>query len=162
MSRFRKAGIGVTTAGAMAITLIGGFEGYSAYAYKDVIGVWTACQGLTKGIKKGMHFTKQECDSKFIDALAEHESGMRACLTNPDSIPDKPYIAFVSLTYNIGPGVKGGKKGFCGGGMPALINSGKIKEACNYLMNYTKAGGVVWKGLVNRRTKEKAFCLSGL
>jgi lysozyme len=156
MSRFRKAGIGVTAAGAMAISLIGGFEGYSAVAYKDVIGVWTACQGLTKGIKPGMHFTKEECDQKFIVALSEHEDGMRKWLKNPDSIPDKPYIAFVSLTYNIGTG------GFCKGNMPKLINAGKIKEACNYLVNYNKAGGIIWKGLVKRREKEKAFCLSGI
>jgi lysozyme len=155
-SRFRKAGIGVTAAGAMAISLVGGFEGYSAIAYKDVVGVWTACYGETKGIRAGMKFTKEQCDDKFIQSLVEHEDGMRKCLKNPDSIPDKPYISFISLTYNIGTG------GFCKGNMPKLINAGKIKEACNYLLNYNKAGGIVWKGLVKRREKEKAFCLSGI
>lgn len=156
ISRFRKAGVGVTAAGAMVLTLIGGFEGYSAKAYPDVIGVWTACYGATKGIKRGMTFTKAECDSKFIDELVTHEGEMRKCLSNPDSIPDKPYIAFISLTYNIGSG------GFCKGTMPRLINAGKIKEACNFLMNFNKAGGRVIRGLVIRREKEKAFCLSGL
>jgi len=155
-SRFRKAGIGITAAGAMAIALVGGFEGYSSKAYPDVIGVWTACYGATKGIKKGMTFTKAECDQKFIDELAEHEDGMRACLKNPDSIPDKPYIAFVSLTYNIGTG------GFCNGNMKRLVNAGKIREACSYLLNFNKAGGKVVKGLVKRREKEREFCLSGL
>lgn len=156
MSRFRKAGIGVTAVGALAISLIGGFEGYSAKAYPDIIGVWTACYGATKGIKPGMTFTKAECDEKFIVELIEHENGMRRCLKTPDTIPDKPYIAFISLTYNIGTG------GFCNGTMPKLINAGKIKEACNFLLNYNKAGGRIIKGLVNRREKEKKFCLSGL
>lgn len=156
MSRFRKAGIGVTTAGALAIALIGGFEGYSAKAYPDIIGVWTACYGATKGIRQGMTFTKAECDEKFIVELVEHETGMRKCLKNPDSIPDKPYIAFISLTYNIGTG------GFCDGTMPKLINAGKLKEACTFLLNYNKAGGKVVRGLVKRREKEKQFCLSGL
>ncbi len=151
-SRLRNTGI----AGLLAISLIGGFEGYSAYAYQDVIGVWTACQGLTKGIKPGMKFTKTECDAKFIVAIEEHENGMRACLKNPDNIPIKPYIAYVSLAYNVGPGA------ICNGNMKTLINQGKYKEACNYLVNFNKAGGRIWKGLVNRREKEKQFCLSGL
>lgn len=151
-SRLRNTGI----AGLLAISLIGGFEGYSAVAYKDVIGVWTACQGLTKGIKPGMKFTKAECDAKFIVAIEEHENGMRACLKNPDDIPIKPYIAYVSLAYNVGPGA------ICNGNMKTLINQGKYKEACNYLVNFNKAGGRIWKGLVNRREKEKQFCLSGL
>ena len=156
MSRFRKAGIGITAAGAMVISMIGGFEGYSAYAYKDVVGVWTACQGLTKGIKPGMKFTKAECDAKFIDAIVEHEDGMRACLKNPDGIPIKSYISYVSLAYNVGPGA------ICKGTMKTLINAGKFKEACNFMANFNKAGGRIWKGLVNRRDKEIKFCLSGL
>jgi lysozyme len=155
-SRFRKAGMGVTSAGAMALALIGGFEGYSSVSYKDVIGVWTACQGLTKGIHKGMTFTKQECDAKFIDAIVEHEDGMRKCLVNPDSIPIKPYISYVSLAYNVGPGA------ICNGNMKTLINQGRYKDACNYMVNFNKAGGRIWKGLVNRRDKEIKFCLSGL
>jgi lysozyme len=140
----------------MAVTLVGGFEGYSAYAYQDVIGVWTACYGETKGIKKGMHFTKEQCDQKLLDSLVEHEEGMRKCLVNPDGIPIKPYIAFVSVAYNVGPGA------ICNGKMKTLINANKIKEACSYLKVFNKAGGKIWNGLVKRRSKEEAFCLSGL
>lgn len=156
MSRFRKSGFGVTAAGAMAIALIGGFEGLDLNSYKDIIGVWTACYGETKGIHAGMTFTKKQCDDMLIRSVVEHEDGMRKCLKVPDNIPDKPYIAFISLTYNIGIG------GFCTGTMPKLINAGKIKEACNFLVNYNKAGGKVVNGLVKRREKEKQFCLSGI
>lgn len=154
-SRFKKI-TGITVAGAMAVTLIGGFEGLRLNSYPDVIGVWTACYGTTKGIKPGMKFTKAQCDAKLIEELVQHEEGMRKCLKTPDAIPDKPYIAYVSLTYNIGVG------GFCKSSLPALINAGNYREACFRLLSFNKAGGKVVKGLTNRREQEKKFCLSGL
>ncbi|PZQ46758.1 MAG: lysozyme [Rhodovulum sulfidophilum] len=154
-SRFKKI-TGITVAGAMAVTLIGGFEGLRLNSYPDVIGVWTACYGTTKGIKPGMKFTKEQCDAIFIEELVQHEEGMRKCLKTPDAVPDKPYIAYVSLTYNIGVG------GFCKSSLPALINAGKYREACGRLLSFNKAGGKVVKGLTNRREQEKKFCLSGL
>lgn len=147
-SRLRNGSI----AALVAVSLIGGFEGYRATAYQDVIGVWTACQGLTKGIKKGMTFTKKECDEKFIAAIQEHEEGMRKCLKDPDGIPIRPYIAMVSLTYNIGVG------GFCKSSLPNKLNLKLYSQACETLMSFNRAGGKIWAGLTNRRVKEKAFC----
>jgi len=142
---------------AAAIALIGGFEGLRLNSYPDVIGVWTACYGETKGIRKGMRFTKPECDKMFAGRLAEFETKMQACIKNPDMIPDKPYLAFLSLSYNIGTGA------FC---KPSTvvnkINAGDLKGACNAIALYDKAGGHVVQGLKNRRKKEVAFCLSGL
>jgi lysozyme len=148
MSRLKKG----TIAAAVAISLIGGFEGYRSTAYQDVIGVWTACQGLTKGIKKGMTFTKSECDAKFIAAIQEHEEGMRGCLKTPDAIPIRTYIAMVSLTYNIGVG------GFCKSSLPRKLDQKLYSSACETLDSFNKAGGKIWAGLTNRRNKEKAFC----
>src|SRR5690606_36817959 len=92
----------ITGAGMLAITLVGGWEGLRLHAYQDVVGVWTACYGETAGIKPGMKFTKDQCDVMFIGSLADHEAGMRQCLTSPDALPEKSYVAFVSVTYNIG------------------------------------------------------------
>jgi len=145
----------VAGAGALAIALIGNFEGLRLYAYQDVIGVWTACYGETKGIRPGMRFSKDQCDRMFIGSLVEHEAGMRACLDDPDSIPEKPYVAFLSLTYNIGTA------GFCRSSVARRINDGDIVGACNALPAFNRAGGQVVRGLVARREKERQLCLEG-
>lgn len=151
------AAAGVATAlGLICIAFVGNWEGLRLYAYKDVVGVWTACYGETKGIKGGMKFTKEQCDIMFIEGLARHEAGMRKCLTFPDQLPDKTYVAFVSFTYNVGTG------GFCKSSVRREANAGNLKAACNALMKWTKAKGRVLKGLVNRRTQEKKLCLQGV
>lgn len=46
----------------------------------------------------------------LLAALQRHEAGMRKCLMRPDAIPAKSYVAFVSLTYNIGVGAFAGRQ----------------------------------------------------
>jgi lysozyme len=151
------AAAGVVTAlGLLAITVVGNFEGLRLYAYQDVIGVWTACYGETKGIKGGMKFTKEQCDVMFIDGLARHEAGMRKCLTFPDLLPEKTYVAFLSFTYNVGTG------GFCRSSIRYKANADDLRGACNALMKWTKAKGRTLKGLVTRRTQERKLCLQGV
>lgn len=141
---------------AAAVTLIGGYEGLRLYSYQDVIGVWTACYGETRGIKPGMTFTKAECDAQFAKGLVEFETGMRACLKQPDDVPIRPYIAFLSLSYNIGLGA------FCQSSVARYANAGDLRAACNRIPAFNKAGGRVVKGLVTRRGDEQKYCLSGL
>lgn len=155
-SRLTKAGLGVTAAGALAVAVIGSNEGLRLYAYRDVVNVWTACYGETKGIKPGMKFTKAQCDIMFIGSLTEHEVGMRACLNHPDAIPEKVYVAELDLAYNIGIGA------FCKSTARKLLNLGNWRGACNAIAMYNKAGGRVIKGLVDRRARVVKLCLSDL
>lgn len=155
-SRLRKAGIGLTAAGGLAIALVGGWEGLKLTSYRDVIGVWTACYGETRGIKPGMRFTKAQCDTMLIDGLEDFEAGMRACLTRPDAIPEKPYVTFLSLAYNVGTGT------FCQSSVAKKANAGDLRGACDALMLYVNAGGRRIQGLVNRRAAERKLCLEGV
>jgi len=148
-----KRGAAIT---GVAIALIGGFEGLRLNAYKDVIGIATACYGETLNIRMGMKFTKAQCDEMFIKRLAQFETGMRKCLKSPDSIPNKPYVAFLSLSYNIGTG------GFCKSSVARLANAGNLRGACDALLKFNRAGGVVWNGLTKRRQTERKLCLEGL
>lgn len=141
---------------AAAVSLIGGYEGLRLNSYQDVIGVWTACYGETRGIKPGMTFTKAECDAQFAKGLVEFETGMRACLKQPDAVPIRPYVTFLSLSYNIGLGA------FCKSSVARLANAGDLRAACNRIPAFNKAGGRVIKGLVSRRGDEQKYCLSGL
>ncbi|WP_245451877.1 lysozyme [Mesorhizobium waimense] len=142
----------------MAIGLIGGFEGLRLNSYPDVVHVWTVCYGETRGVKPGMKFTKSECDAKLAAALVEFETGMRKCLVAPDAIPDKPYAAFLSLSYNIGT------TGFCKSSVARYANAGNMTAACNALLGYNKGGRPlrVIKGLDTRRKQERALCLEGI
>jgi len=156
LKNIAKGVTGVTAAGALAISLVGGFEGLRLTAYKDIVGIWTACYGETKGIKPGMKFSKETCNNMLIDSLVEHEQGMRRCLVNPDKVPVETYIANLSLTYNIGTGA------YCKSTAARKLNAGDIRGNCEALTMFNKAGGKVVKGLVDRRAKEKALCLKGL
>ena len=147
---------GLTAIGLSVFSMVGGFEGLRLVAYKDVVGIATACRGETKGIRMGMRFTREQCDVMFIDSLTEHEAGMRVCLKAPDAIPDKAYVAFVSVTYNIGVGA------WCKSSMARLANAGNLRAACDALLAWNKAGGRVIKGLTKRRETERALCLEGL
>ncbi len=151
-SRLKKGGAVL----AAAVALIGGYEGLRLVSYPDVIGKYTACYGETKGIKPGMKFTKVQCDDMFAKRLVEFETGMRACLKQPDAVPIKPYIAFLSLSYNIGVG------GFCKSSVAAFANVGDYRAACNRIPAFNKAGGRVIRGLVIRRTDEQKYCLAGV
>lgn len=151
-SRLKKSAVAM----GAAVALIGGYEGLRLNSYQDVIGVWTACYGETRGIRPGMKFTKAECDAQFAKGLVEFETGMRACLKRPDAIPIKPYIAFLSLSYNIGLGA------FCKSSVARYANAGDLRAACNRIPAFNKAGGRVVRGLVSRRGDEQKYCLSGL
>lgn len=151
-SRLKKSG--ALMAGAVA--LVGAWEGVKTVAYKDIVGVPTVCFGETRGVKMGDRYTMDECRAMLGDALVEFETNMRKCLRSPDSIPDKPYTAFLSLSYNIGTGA------FCGSTVARKANEGDLKGACNAIPAWNRAGGRIVKGLVNRRAEEQKICLEGV
>jgi lysozyme len=146
----------VGTVAAAAIAIVGTYEGLSLTAYKDIVGVPTVCFGETRGVNMGDRYTKAECQTMLGDGLKDFEGRMRACLTAPDQIPDGPYVAFLSLSYNIGSGA------FCKSTLVRKANAGDIKGACDQLLNWNRAGGKVVKGLTNRRQDERKICLEGL
>lgn len=150
-SRLKKG----SAVAALAIALVSGFEGVRTVAYRDVVGIPTVCFGETRGVKMGDRYTMDECKAMLGDALVAYETAMRGCLTNPDAIPDKPYVAFLSLSYNIGTGA------FCRSTVARKANAGDLRGACNAIPLFNKAGGRVIKGLVTRRAEEQALCLQG-
>ncbi len=157
-SRIRNASI-VTAAGAMAISVTTQHEGLRTRAYRDVIGVPTICVGETRGVKLGDVKTVEECKWMLGNRLVEFEENTlnnRACVRNPELIPDKSYVAFLSLAYNIGEGA------FCKSSVVRYLNNGDVHSACGAILRFNRAGGVVWNGLVRRRAEENKLCLEGL
>lgn len=155
-SRLKKAGL-FTAIGALAIGIVGGSEGLRTKAYIPVKGdVPTICFGETRGVHMGDTKTVSECKAMLGNRLVEFETGMRKCLTNPDKIPDKTYVAFLSLTYNIG------QRRFCESTVVRRANAGEMNGACNAITAFNKFKGKTLPGLVRRRAEERALCLEGL
>lgn len=150
MSKVRKS----AAFAAAAVALVGAWEGLQLTAYRDPIGIPTVCYGETKNVRMGMKFTKPECDLMLVKSLIEHEDGMLRCLKR--DVPEGAHLAFLSLTYNVGVG------NFCKSTLVRKANAGDIKGACDELMKWNRAGGIVFRGLTNRRKAEREICLRGL
>lgn len=154
MSRLKKVGIGATSAGVLAVATIGSYEGLRTKAYHDIIGVPTVCYGETKGVHMGDVYTKEKCASMFVERLDEFAARVEKCVEKPMS--DKTEVAFVSLAYNIGWG------GFCRSHVVRLYNDGQLREACDAMLAFNRAGGRPVTALTHRRQAERKLCLEGL
>lgn len=139
----------------ITVAIITGFEGLYPKAYRDPIGVPTICIGETIGVKMGDVHSVAECKAMLIARLPDYEAQMAKCV-DVSKIPDKPYIAFLSFTYNVGGGA------FCGSTLVKKLKAGDLKGACNELLKWVYAGGKVWPGLVSRRAEENKLCLEGV
>jgi lysozyme len=162
----KKRIVAGSAAALLAVSLIGHYEGLSLKPYRDIVGVKTWCYGETRGVAKSI-YTKAECDAMFLKALGEFETQYRSCLPDgimddPKKVPDTAYVAFLSLSYNIGSGAKAKKGGFCNSSAAKQLKIGNVKAACYALTLYDKAGGKTVKGLANRRADELKHCLKGL
>jgi lysozyme len=145
---------GILLAAGAAAPIVMKWEGWETRAYPDVVDVWTACMGTTRGIKKGDVFTDQQCETKAVVELAEYAAAISPCL--PKQLPVETRAAFISAAYNIGP------PAFCKSSMSRRALAGDLPGACDALLMWNKAGGRVVKGLDNRRRDERALCLKGL
>lgn len=160
MSRLRTVAGALTVAGILAVGTIAGYETYGGKpdlnAYRDVVGIPTACFGETLGIKMGMKFTVEECERKFVVRLDEFANAVEKCAPRVRELSDRSYVQFVSVAYNIGTG------GFCKSTMKRRIQAGDFRGACEALLMWDKAGGRKIKGLTKRRQAERADCIAGL
>lgn len=149
---------GLIAGSAMLLALATGtimqFEGRELRAYQDIVGVWTICDGETKGVKPGDVATHAECDAMLARNLREFEAGLDRCLAA--KIPGKTKVALLSWTYNVGVGAA------CGSTLVRLANAGKLAEACDQLLRWNRAGGRVVRGLTIRREAEREMCIDGL
>lgn len=158
--------------GVVSSTLIGSaglWEGTRYYAYYDIVGVPTVCQGYTgKGIIFGKKYSPEECNAYTRTELRKHGEGVLACINVP--IKEHEYNAYTLFAYNVGVA------GFCGSRAVKILNAGDHIGACNALLYgpqhgkrdkdgnvitqlvWVYAGGKYVKGLENRRKYEVEMC----
>jgi lysozyme len=137
---------------AAATALVAAAEGLATYTYPDVGGVPTYCYGETQGAEWGKTYTKEQCDEQLSKRLVEFNRGVDSCVSV--DLPDTRRAALVSLAYNIGV------PAFCRSTAVRKLNSGDVQGGCDAILMWNKVNGIVWRGLVNRREKERALCLS--
>lgn len=137
---------------AATVAVVAAAEGLVLHTYPDVGGVPTYCYGETKGAEWGKTYTKEQCDEKLSARLVEFNRGINECVRV--ELPDTRRAAFVSLAYNIGV------PAFCRSTVVRRINVGDVQAACDAMLMWNKVNGIVWRGLTNRREKERALCLA--
>lgn len=155
MNRIAKGG----AAAVLAASVIGGFEGYSSYAYPDPATLgppWTICYGHTGNIKPYQRASLQECKALLQQDLAKvYAVGLESCV-KPEVIaamPDTRYVALLSFVYNEGQGT------FCKSSIRYDLNADNVQGACDDFLKYGWANGRLFPGLVKRRQAERHLCL---
>lgn len=149
--------VGITSASLISGAAL--WEGTKYYAYRDIGGVPTVCQGYTgKGIVFGKKYSPEECHTFLVTELKEHGAGVLECIQKP--LNQRQFDAFTLMAYNVGV------KGFCASRAVKLFNQGLPTQACD-AMAHGPDGKPVWsyvgkdfvQGLYNRRLYERAMCL---
>ena len=135
------------------IDLIKKWEGCYLKAYKDVAGVWTIGYGTTnadKGItgteiKSGLEISQTTAD-EWLKKSVEKKYVPLVNKYSKYNFNQNQFDALVSFCYNIGS-------------IDQLTAKGtrSINEIANAIPLYNKAGGKVYRGLVNRRADELAL-----
>ena len=149
----KLAGLIGAGAAASLIALVGTWEGKSNDPYKDIVGVWTVCNGETQQPMR--RYTDAECSDMLSDRLADYAGPVLA--RNPELRGhDNQVIAASSLAYNIGAA------NYRKSSVARLFSAGRWKDACNAFLAWRYAGGKEVRGLLNRRKAERDICLRGL
>lgn len=149
----RKVDAKVEADGSVTLTHISGQQHLKAYL--DIVGVPTACDGITKGVKLGQTYTPAQCAELLERELIIHAEGVMACTPSLAGRPNQQ-IAAVSLAYNVGVGA------YCKSSVDRQFDARNWRAGCDALLAWNKAGGKVVKGLQLRRERERTVCLRGL
>ncbi len=138
-------------------------EGIRLIAYLDIVGVPTLCGGLTtlngKPVRLGMSMAMADCIAEMRKQVADYRNGIHRYFTQVtilNRLPPTRDAAYTSLTFNVG---------IVGIGKSTAVkrlNAGNIVGGCEAITWFSKAGGRVVRGLLERRKDEKRLCLIGI
>jgi len=135
----------------MAAALIIRWEGGRYEPYRDPVGVLTVCYGHTGAdIIEGKAYTRQECDALLAADMAAASGQVNRCLPMPKLAHVE--AALTSAAFNIGAGV------VCGSTLQKKALANDWPGACAELDRWKYARGRELRGLVLRRSDERALC----
>ena len=150
---------GGRTLGKAGADLIKSFEGcerdrpdgsFEAYPDPGTNGdPWTIGWGATgPGIKKGVVWTRAQCDARFDDDMKRYAADVIRAIGNAPTTQNQ-FDAMVSFHYNTGAIGRAT--------LTKLHNQGKFAEAAAEFARWNRAGGRVMAGLTRRRAAEAAL-----
>lgn len=152
ISKTRLA-IGAVALSASGLVGILGYEGFTGEAVIPVPGdVPTLGWGTTEGVKMGDTITPDEAIERAYRDITKTESAIHKCVDVP--LSQGEYDAFTSLAYNIGTSA------FCSSTLVKKLNQRDYVGACEEIRRWVFVKGKKVQGLVNRREKEYAMCMS--
>ncbi len=142
----------VTAAGDVVTTHVSGPEHRTAY--RDIVGIWTICDGDTADVKAGQVETRAGCQARLERQLLAHAEPVMACIPQL-AAPGLDYKrwAAISLAYNVGV------TAVCKSTMAQHFRAGRWRQGCDAILLWNRAGGRVVRGLTLRRERERAICL---
>jgi lysozyme len=159
----KKAGALVATIGVAAAAILTPFvstweSGGKQYLvpYRDIVGVWTQCDGETLGVTATSPVeTPEGCAVKLDKRLSGFAQAVVQCTPYLRG-RDEQWAAATSLAYNIGTA------GYCRSSVDRYFDAAQPTKACDAFLLWNKAGGKTVQGLTNRRKAERDLCLKGL
>ena len=137
---------------ATGLALIKAHEGLRTRAYLCPAGVWTIGYGSTgPDVVEGLFLAPEEAEARLRRDLVRFEDAVR-----DRALPARQgqYDALVSLTFNIGIAA------FARSTLLELHQVGDFAGAAAQFGRWTKVKGREVKGLVRRRSAERALYLS--
>ena len=146
------------------------WEGFKAEIYKDSAGLKTIGVGhlLTQdelalyevALDDGSHVNFHDglTDEQVLSLLARDVRKFEKAVTDAvtSDLTQDQFDAVVSFAFNVGVSAFRGSK------LLKVLNQGRFSDVPNELRKWTKAGGQIVQGLVNRREKEIALWNGGI
>lgn len=150
MSKF-KAAAGGALALAIGISMI--FEGKVNHTYIDMVGVRTICYGHTgPDVHAGDNHTDAECKAILERDLEKSWAAIDQYVT----VETDPWVRAAAADFALNVGVEAFRRS----SFVRLLNQGRVHEACNSLLLWTRAGPQKnVQGLIRRRQAERHLCL---
>ena len=157
INKTRIAGLSAALAAALALGVTQ-FEGSKPLPYKDIGGVWTACDGDTYDIDPSRIYTPEECKARLQDQLQRHNDRLLACMPLEEA-PEHVHAAVLDLGYNIGTGA------VCRSSIAAKIKAKDYPAVCASILRFKNAAGRDCSvranncyGVYKRRVWDAALC----
>ncbi|CNC23434.1 putative phage lysozyme [Yersinia frederiksenii] len=135
------------------LELIGNAESCRRDPYVCPAGVLTDGIGNTHGVKAGVIKTDAQIAADWEKNILEAESCVNK-YGNGKKLNQGQFDAVTSITFNAGCAQMQKST------MYRMLRDSKFTEACNQFPRWTYGGGKQLPGLVTRRDKERALCLT--
>lgn len=134
------------------LEIIGNAESCIREPYLCPANVLTVGIGSTGNIQQKI-YSDEEIAKRWVDDIKTAERCVNR-YANGFHLPQPVFDAVTSITFNVGCTKMRAST------MYKYLNTGDYKSVCNEFPKWNKAGGNVLNGLVIRREKERALCLS--